>query len=291
MMKRWLKAFFKVYTLPSKIVTFFICILFLLQPICVKCDEVPNDEIIYMDEAWEYANMTAIHNDPAILYTAKANRKNIVVALDAGHGTTGAAKIKLYCHPDGSRKTTSGSTDAGITMVNAQSVGMEFKNGKTEREVALKVAQLLKEKLLNNGYDVLMLRTKDKVELDLLARTIIANNRADCHISLHYDGDEFTYNKGAYYISVPKSIKNMPPVDRMWQLDDYLGQCLIDGLKTNNVKIFSKGSLAVDLMQTSYSTIPSVDMELGNEWSNTDYNSLNQIADGLLIGINRFFNY
>ena len=49
------------------------------------------------------------------------------------------------------------------------------------------MAKVLKDKLLARGYDVLMIRENDDVQLDNVARTVLANNMADCHIALHWD--------------------------------------------------------------------------------------------------------
>ena len=61
------------------------------------------------------------------------------------------------------------------------------------------------------------------------------------------------------------------------------------GLKGAGVKIFSGGSMAMDLTQTSYSTVPSVDIELGDKASDHSQATLNTLADGLLAGINQYF--
>ena len=113
------------------------------------------------------------------------------------------------------------------------------------------MAKVLKTKLLNAGYDVLMIRESDDVQLDNIARTVIANNNADCHIALHWDST--SSNKGA------------------------------------GVKIYSKGSMEMDLTQTSYSTIPSVDIELGDKASDHSGATLETLANGLLAGVNTFF--
>ena len=248
-----------------------------------------EDEIFFLDESWEYADYTAIHNDGVTLHRAKENRKEIVIAIDPGHGTTGAEGKKMYCHPDQSVKTTGGSTAAGAVQANAQSSGMTFRDGTGEGIINLKVSRLVMSSLLESGYDVLMLRDSEKIELDLLARTLIANHYADCHISLHFDGDNLDYDKGAFYIAVPDGIKDMPPVDSMWRDDDRLGECIIQGLNDNGVKIYNDGKLKIDLMQTSYSSIPSVDIELGNQCSDVGDNALQQLANGVLAGINLFY--
>ena len=125
--------------------------------------------------------------------------------MNAGHGTAGGAKVKTLCHPDGSAKTTGGSTAAGATEAAAVSGGMTFQDGTPERTVTLQMAQILRDKLLASGYDVLMLRDGEDVQLDNVARTVICNNVADCHIALHWDsGDGKNYDKGCFYISVPE---------------------------------------------------------------------------------------
>ena len=53
--------------------------------------------------------------------------------------------------------------------------------------------------------------------------------------------------------------------------------------------ILVNGSMNIDLTQTSYSTIPSVDMELGNASSDHSDSTLNSLADGLTAGVNAYF--
>ena len=110
-----------------------------------------------------------------------------MVCVNAGHGTNGGGSVKTQCHPDGSAKVTGGTTGAGATSAVAVSSGMTFADGTAESKVTLAMAKVLKTKLLNAGYDVLMIRESDDVQLDNIARTVIANNNADCHIALHWD--------------------------------------------------------------------------------------------------------
>ena len=119
---------------------------------------------------------------------------------------------------------------------------------------------------------------------------MICNNVADCHIALHWDsGDGKNYDKGCFYISVPEVLKSMEPVASHWQQHDALGADLVEGLRGQGVTIYGKGNMSIDLTQTSYSTIPSVDMELGNAYSDHSDAILDQLAEGLLQGINVYF--
>ena len=255
-------------------------------------EEYTNLQQITLDSTWEYADHSKINTGAAVLYLAseESGRKGIVIGVNAGHGTVGGSKVKTLCHPDGSAKVTGGSTAAGAMEAAAVSGGMTFQDGTPEREVTLRMAQILRDKLLSSGYDVLMLRDSEDVQLDNVARTVICNNVADCHIALHWDsGDGKNYDKGCFYISVPEALKNMEPVASHWQQHDTLGTDLVEGLREQGATIYGKGHMGIDLTQTSYSTIPSVDMELGNAYSDHSDVILEQLATGLLTGINTYF--
>ena len=244
---------------------------------------------ITLDPSWTYADHSKINSGAAVLYKAAENRKEIVVGVNAGHGTSGGTKVKTLCHPDGSAKVTGGTTAAGATEAVAVSSGMTFNDGTPESSVTLRMAQILKEKLLSAGYDVLMLRDGDDVQLDNVARTVICNNAADCHIALHWDGDGLNYDKGCFYISVPDGLKSMEPVASHWSEHNALGSALVEGLRAQGAKINGGGSMSIDLTQTSYSTIPSVDMELGNACSDHSDSVLDLLGNGLVQGVNSYF--
>lgn len=247
-----------------------------------------NKEKIYLDKKWKYADHAKITSGYAVFYKAKKNRKGIIVGINAGHGTGNVGSTETLCHPDGSPKVTGGTTRAGSTSAIAVSGGMTFRDGTKESTVTLKMAKILKKKLLAEGYDVLMIRNSKDVQLDNIARTVICNNVADCHIALHWDGDGLKYDKGCFYIGVPEKLKSMKPVKNHWEEHEALGKALIKGLEKEKVKINGKGRMAIDLTQTSYSTIPSVDIELGNQSSDHSDKTLETLADGLTRGVKKF---
>lgn len=252
--------------------------------------QISDGSPIAVDSNWKYADFSAIKTGSAMMYRSQAaNRKEITVCVNAGHGTNGGGSVKTLCHPDGTAKVTGGTTGAGATKAIAVSSGMTFSDGTPEAKVTLALAKVLKDKLLANGYDVVMIRESDDVQLDNIARTVIANNTADCHIALHWDST--TSDKGAFYMSVPDvaSYRAMEPVASNWQKHNALGESLISGLKGAGVKIFSGGSMAMDLTQTSYSTVPSIDIELGDKASDHSAGTLDVLANGLVAGIGSYF--
>ncbi|MDO4788104.1 MAG: N-acetylmuramoyl-L-alanine amidase [Johnsonella sp.] len=251
--------------------------------------EAASGAQIKLDPSWKYAGNSKINSGAAILYKAENNRKNITVCVNAGHGTKGGSSVKTLCHPDGTPKVTGGTTAAGATTAVAVSTGMTFVDGTTEAAVTLKMAKALKSVLLARGYDVLMIRESDDVQLDNIARTVIANNTSSCHIALHWDST--TSDKGAFYMGVPDvaSYRAMEPVASSWQKHEALGASLIQGLKGANVKIFGEGRLPMDLTQTSYSTIASIDIELGDKVSSHSDDTISNLAKGLADGVDHYF--
>ena len=242
-----------------------------------------------LDLSWQYADESKIHSGKAILYYAQKDRKSIVVGVNAGHGTNGGESVMTWCHPDHTPKVTGGTTAEGSLKAMAVSSGMEFKDGTPERVITLKTAQYLRTILLNAGYDVLMLRDSSDVQLDNVARTVLCNNLADCHVAIHWDSDGYGYDKGAYYMSVPDALKDMEPVSGLWLQHEKLGEALIEGCRQSGYKVWDDGSMDMDLTQTSYSTVPSVDIEMGNERSETTDHACFTAAQALFAGIELYF--
>ena len=237
-----------------------------------------------------YGEFSAIHTGKAAFYdNRQENRKGITVCVNAGHGCSGGETKKTYCHPDKTPKVTSGTTAAGAVKSSAISSGMTCSDGTPEAEVTLRMALILRDRLLEEGYSVLMVRETEDSQLDNVARTVMANNLADCHIALHWDST--ASDKGVFFMSVPSaaSYRSMEPVASHWEDHNRLGKALVDGLKGQGAKVFGNGEMEMDLTQTSFSTVPSVDIELGDKASDHGEETLRRLADGLTDGVNQFF--
>ena len=255
-------------------------------------DEVPAGvtvENIGLSSGLRFAEFSKINSGTAILYrNTNGAHGDIVVCVNAGHGTKGGGSVKTQSHPDGTGKVTGGSNPNGAVYSTAVSSGLEFSDGTEEHVITLREAKLLRAKLLARGYSVLMIREESDVQLDNIARTVLANNYANCHVAIHWDSS--TSDKGAFYMSVPDGIKYMDPVSSTWEKSEAFGEALISGLRGRGVKIFGSGSMDIDLTQTSYSSIPSVDIELGDKVSDHSAAALDNLAEGLADGIEAYFN-
>lgn len=240
------------------------------------------------NSGWQYANYSKIHTDGVTLYKS-VHEGRPVICINAGHGTKGGNSVRTLCHPDGSAKVTGGSTSAGSTTAAAVSSGTTMLDGTAEAVVNLRLALIVRDRLLEKGYSVLMIRESDDVQLDNIARTVFANNNADCHIAIHYDST--TNNKGFFYIGVPNisSYRSMEPVASHWQQHNALGESILSGMRSNGVKIYSSGNIPMDLTQTSYSTVPSIDIEVGDRGSDYSTATLNKLASGIVDGVKNYF--
>ncbi len=238
---------------------------------------------------WKYASMSKINSGKAVLYRSESSaRKNKVVCVNAGHGTKGGSSVKTSAtgrNSEGDQRNHQRRCHHSGSCIRRH----DLCGRNPEAKVTLSMARVLKDKLLARGYDVLMIRESDDVQLDNVARTVLANNLADCHIALHWDSTKS--NKGAFYMSVPNvaSYRAMEPVASHWQQHNALGESLVAGLKNAGVKIFSGGSMEMDLTQTSYSTIPSIDIELGDGASDHSASTLDQLGTGLADGVDAYF--
>lgn len=252
--------------------------------------EKKTHDFVDWNPDWKFASNSKINSGQAVLYYAKgSNKKGVTVCVNAGHGTSGGGNVKTLCHPDGSAKVTGGSTGAGATTATAVASGTTMNDGTPEAKVTVKLAKIVKDRLLAEGYDVLMIRESDDVQLDNIARTVMANQWADCHIALHYDSTQS--DKGVFFMSVPDiaSYRSMEPVASHWQQHNALGSAVIKGMQQEGMKVFGDGSMGMDLTQTSYSTVPSIDLEVGDRASDYSDSTQSRLAEGIANGLNIYF--
>ena len=257
-------------------------------------DYVITTKEVILDLKAPYATFSVINDGKATLYKVGKkvnNYKGITIAVNAGHGTKGGSKVKTFSHPDYSPKAAGGSTAKGEIMSVAVSVGTTFLNGMTEADANLMVANLLTVKLLNEGYSVLMIRKDDNCRLDNIARTVIANQYADAHVSIHFDTTD--YDKGIFYVTPIEDelYLNMEPLKSNKNNIIVFGRSIIKAFKTLDFKIWKGGGeLAGDLTQLSFSTIPSVNIELGDRATVLTNEKFDLFAEGIKIGVENYFN-
>ncbi|MCQ2609873.1 MAG: N-acetylmuramoyl-L-alanine amidase [Lachnospiraceae bacterium] len=200
------------------------------------------------------------------------------------------ASYKTYSHPDMSPKLSGGTNAEGAIMSTAISDGMVFDDGTPESEINLKVAEYLRDALLDFGYNVLMIREDENSRLDNIARTILANNHSDIHVSIHFDSTDS--DKGMFVI-LPiedEAYLSMEPVKSNYKKINELGDTFIEAFRENGEKVWNDGKMLMDLTQISYSTIPSVDLELGDKATDTSEWKLKTFVPCIVYGIEKYYH-
>ena len=278
----------KLKKLDESIITYDIPLEKLVIEAEMQYDNIQVEEV-YLDTNFKYATYSQINTGFAKLYKNNTyNKKEGVVCINAGHGVKGGEKYpKTYAHPDFTKKLTQG-TNGTTELSYAISSGMTFPTGQTEHEINLKVAIFLRDVLLSNGYSVLMIREDSDSHLDNIARTVLANNYADCHVSLHFDSTET--NSGIFCITASRkeAYLEMEPVKSTYKKSDEFANMIITTLKKYNEKLKGKGIEYQDLTQISYSTIPTIDLELGDKMSDISDNRLYTLAKEVYDGIDEY---
>ncbi|MBO6109050.1 MAG: N-acetylmuramoyl-L-alanine amidase [Eubacterium sp.] len=261
--------------------------------VTVKAAKNHTTSKIVFDQSWTYADQAKITSGESTLYTSTLkNKKNITVALNASYGTTGDTTATIPAHPDGSPKVISGSTAAGATGSAAVPDETKFSDGEGHRAATLNLTKVVRDKLLEEGYNVLMIRDGDQVALDNIARTVMANNNADLMITLGYDDNNSeTENMGAFFCSVPDntSYLNMTPVKENYKKHMKLGFDLISGLDAAGISIKGVGTFDVDLAQTSFATIPQTFLLVGNQFCDHSEKASELAADGIIDGLTHYY--
>ena len=248
----------------------------------------------YLEKSYRFATFSVINNGYALLYKLDKNSpnyKNKTIAVNAGHGTKNGTMQKTYSHPDFSPKVSGGTTAKGSVKSAAVSDGTNFLDGTTEASANLKVAIELKNILLKSGYSVLMIREDDDCRLDNIARTVLANELSDVHISIHFDYTD--YNKGIFFIapSSDKNYQNMEPLKSNKHRIMSLGNYILYAFAEMGEKIWrNKGILYSDLTQLSFSTNASVDIELGDRATKVTDNKIKIFAEGIKRGVEYYIN-
>lgn len=179
----------------------------------------------------------------------EAKRKKVVV-IDAGH----QAKGNNAKEPIGPKAKTKKA------KVTSGTRGKWTK--KKESEITLEVAKKLQKELIRRGYKVVMIRTKQNVNISNIQRANIANKaKADVFIRLHCDGMNNSSIHGAHTIA-PTS-KNKYMSKKVKTTSQKLAKSIINSFcKTTKAK--NRGvSYRNDLSGINWCQVPVTIIEMG----------------------------
>lgn len=214
--------------------------------------------------------------------TAQAEEKQKVIVIDAGHQTRAMSATEPIGPGSSQRKAkVTGGASGCVTHL-------------PEYKLNLQVAKRLQKELVNRGYKVIMVRTKNNVRMSNVQRAKVANKyKADAFIRIHANSAGSSSVKGALTIAPVSNNRYMTKANRKasQKLSKKVlkAMCKTTGAKnrgvmyTNSMTGINWCKVPVTIVEMGFMSNPSEDRKMAK----ASYQK--KIVKGIADGIDNFF--